>query len=213
MGRFRVAVKNRRTPGCAAMGEHAEATPPHGQPTVDHGLGHARAVAGPHTARPLTAFSLVALGSVMLICGLWSAAFTETLDKAPGTQRNGMHSCPLGMFVSGVHVGKNQLLCTPGYATGGPEIVDGDNEKPTQCNGMHCCPQQTAVTGIHVGKNWLACAPFDPTKVEYGKLGWAPRVDKGETQRQGMHACPDARPLLGIHVGKNHFTCIGPGRE
>jgi hypothetical protein len=135
-----------------------------------------------------------------------SGRAAEILDQ--GTQRNGMHSCPVGMFVTGVHVERNKLLCADGYGNYSQETID----RNTQSQGMHACPRGLAVTGIHAGKNLLACAPFDESRVEFGKAGWAPMVDK-TTRRQGMHACPHTRPVLGIQVKKNLLLCIGPGQE
>jgi hypothetical protein len=94
-----------------------------------------------------------------LALGLFFVAFTLTHDVAKaneisdkGTQSNGMHSCPLGRFVTGVHVDRNQLLCADGYGnyTAGLEIVDGDDEPPTRRDNMHSCPDGRAVTSIHV---------------------------------------------------------------
>ena len=95
----------------------------------------------------------------------------EIVDR--NTQRHGMHCCPLGMFVTGVHVGENELLCEGGF--GGyseiDEIVDTGTQfyeeypplyeeyPPKNRTGMrigrsmHTCPRGWAMTGIHVGKN------------------------------------------------------------
>lgn len=151
-------------------------------------------------------FSLISF--FLAACNLVQAG--EILDR--GTVRNGMHSCPWGMFVTGVHIANNELLCADGYGDYSQEIVDGDDERPTVCNSMHCCPEGMAVTGIHARKNLLSCARFDPNRVGFGKAGWMARVDY-DTQRQGMHACPERRPVLGIHEGENLLTCIGPGFE
>ena len=135
-----------------------------------------------------------------------SGRAAEILDQ--GTQRYGMHSCPVGMFVTGIHGQRNQLLCADGYGNHSQETID----RNTHSQGMHACPRGLAMTGIHAGKNLFACARVDESRVEFGKAGWAPRVDQS-IRRQGMHACPDTRPVLGMQVQKNLLLCIGPGQE
>jgi hypothetical protein len=135
------------------------------------------------------------------------------------------------MFVTGVHVGENKLLCTSGYGSYSEidEIVDVRTQSMIEYPGvtwlgyvgslavpasMHTCPKGRAVTGIHVANNLLACAPFEKACVDFEKYPWIPRLDpegnRIRTEREGMHACPHKRPLLGIHVGANVFLCIGP---
>jgi len=160
-------------------------------------------------------------------CGAGSVV--EFVDL--NTQRKGMHSCPLGMFVTGVHVAENKLLCASGYGSYSEidEIVDVRTQSlveypavkgfvssgtlPIPIN-MHTCPKGRAVTGIHVANNLLACAPFEEACVGFGKYPWIPKLDPEGgrilTEREGMHACPHKRPLLGIHVGSNVLLCIGP---
>jgi hypothetical protein len=151
----------------------------------------------------------LALGLFFVVLAFASGVANPDDILDTGTARNSMHSCPLGRFVTGVHIIKNQLLCEDSYGNYSPaqEIVDGDDEPPTERDGMHSCPDGMAVTGIHVQKNLLACAPFDPSRVEFGKAGWMPMVDL-KTQRRGMHACPNSRPVLGIHEGKDLLRCI-----
>jgi hypothetical protein len=151
-------------------------------------------------------FRKCALFSLLMLCGVSVClAQTETEDPSnsskASTQRNHMHSCPLGSFVSGVQVARNLLLCTTAPLETSSEIVDSG----TQSHGMHACPEGYVMTGIQVSKNQLACtqlnAPLIPRFVDVG----GPH-DLG-TQRQGMHACPVGKPLSGIHVAKNLNLC------
>src|SRR5262245_26096606 len=64
----------------------------------------------------------------------------QTIDTH--TQRHDMHSCPLGQFVTGVHVNNNLLLCSSDFGDypASEEIVD----RNTQEQGMHACPEGMA---------------------------------------------------------------------
>ena len=113
---------------------------------------------------------------VLVFCWGTVCRAQGTIDT--GTQRNGMHSCPVGQFVLGVHVAKNLLICATIPDNFGAEIVD----KNTQEQGMHACPFGMAMTGLHANKNLLACAPLtNPPRSQF--------VDS-TTQSMGMHACP-----------------------
>jgi hypothetical protein len=119
----------------------------------------------------------------------------EIVDR--GTARQGMHACPVGMYMTGIHVGNNWLLCesiSPGYA----ESEEHPDTTTVDFN-MHVCPSGTAMTGIHVGNNLLLCAPLrDGSSLRY--------VDTS-TSRQNMHACPPSMAMTGIHVGNNQLLC------
>jgi hypothetical protein len=126
---------------------------------------------------------------------LWHASGSEFQDT--GTQRNGMHSCPVGAFVVGAHVNQNRFLCSTefgGYSEGQERVDMGE----TQVQGMHACPEGMAMTGLHASKNWLACAPLEQALPRFVDLG---------THRAQMHACPPGSPMSGIHVSKNLLLC------
>jgi hypothetical protein len=87
---------------------------------------------------------LWALGYFLAIFS--SQAFAiEFVDgqSGPPTQRNGMHSCPPGFAVTGVHVGNNWLLCEGDWSVqlvappvglaneAGDSGVRTDNQTPT----------------------------------------------------------------------------------
>ena len=72
-------------------------------------------------------FRRCALFSLLMLCGApVCLAQTETEDHS--TQRNHMHSCPLGSFVSGVQVARNLLLCTTAPLDTSSEIVDSGTQ-------------------------------------------------------------------------------------
>jgi hypothetical protein len=155
-----------------------------------------------HRSRFLVLFSL-ACALLYLTVGHVAAATMSTAAQAStgefidtGTQRNGMHTCPLNTFMVGNHVDKNLLLCTDAFgAWQGAEFVDSG----TQYQGMHACPEGTAMTGIHVDKNRFSCAAVAPPATL--------RLVDDSTQRDGMHACPQGLPMSGAHVGKNLLLC------
>lgn len=131
--------------------------------------------------------------------GSLTASFEDRCDGGSHiTQRQGMHACPVGMYMTGAHLSSNHFLCKsfPGrtYQTF-EEIIDTG---ATQQLGMHTCPRGFALTGLHAGKNHFLCAPF-------ANQG-ASSVDTG-TQRQGMHACPVGKVQTGLHAGNNWLAC------
>lgn len=142
-----------------------------------------------HYTKRIISFILFALVAV-------SSVKAEIVDN--GTARQGMHACPLGMYMTGLHVNNNLLLCESlgqGY-NAAEERVD----KTTSDFGMHACPQGFAMTGIHVNQNLLLCAPLrDESSLRF--------VDALPTARQEMHACPRWLAMVGVHVGNNHFLC------
>jgi hypothetical protein len=118
-----------------------------------------------------------------------------TIDLS--TQRNGMHSCPVGQFVMGAQVANNQLICAPQPGTFADEIVDTAHQE----QGMHACPSGMGLTGLNAAKNLLACAPM--------AIPQGSRFVDSTTQQSGMHACPGASPVAGIQVEKNLLLCAG----
>jgi hypothetical protein len=151
-------------------------------------------------------YLLIAISVITLLHSAVSRVSAEQIQMAAqatsgefvdlGTQRNGMHTCPVDTFMVGNHVGKNLLLCSSAFGGyQGAEFVDSS----TQFQGMHACPEGTAMTGIHVDKNRFSCAPIAPPAML--------RLVDNSTQRDGMHACPAGVPMSGIHVGKNLLLC------
>jgi hypothetical protein len=151
-------------------------------------------------------YLLIAISVITLLHSAVSRVSAEQIQMAAqatsgefvdiGTQRNGMHTCPVDTFMVGNHVGKNLLLCSSAFGGyQGAEFVDSS----TQFQGMHACPEGTAMTGIHVDKNRFSCAPIAPPAML--------RLVDNSTQRDGMHACPAGLPMSGTHVGKNLLLC------
>src|SRR5271165_2898633 len=129
---------------------------------------------------------------------VFSGAFAsaqEVVDYT--TARQGMHACPVGLYMTGIHVGNNIFLCNQigrGYQIS-EEIVDTS----TVDFGMHACPSGKVMTGFHESENRLLCAPTPETMASARILDQPP----GQTVRQNMHACPINLPMSGIHVGNN----------
>lgn len=74
-----------------------------------------------------------------------------------------MHICPPGSFVTGVHEGNNQFLCSTlagGQAVSGHRFLDPPEPRignVTQRQGMHACPFGSVLVGAHFGLNIFAC--------------------------------------------------------
>ncbi len=148
------------------------------------------------------------------LTGLWVASDIDGLASLPAqtidyaTQRNGMHSCPVGTFVVGVHLARNELLCSSSF--GSYQSSDEVTDNSTQMTGwhpdgeatMHGCPAGMAVTGVY-GGDLLNCAPLSRSPSLF--------VDM-KTQIMGMHACPEGTVLTGLHAARNWLLC-GTFRE
>jgi hypothetical protein len=150
---------------------------------------------------------------------LGAAASTATEfvdgDNEPVTVINGMHACPPGFLVTGVHVDSNLLLCT-GYFGNFLDFpvradfgISSTNQFPFDGTTMHFCESAGIVAGVHVAGNGFNCQTLDSVAVGLnGPLG-APTLDRGNspTVRAGMHACPIGSVLVGAHFDTNTFLC------
>lgn len=89
--------------------------------------------------------------------GLPLAYASEVVDGrgGPPTQRNGMHACPPGMGITGLHAANNWLSCAP--ILGGISSEQLDGPPPTQRENMHACPPGRVLTGVHLGNNQFIC--------------------------------------------------------
>ena len=145
------------------------------------------------------------------------ASATEFIDgdDEPVTVINGMHACPPGFLVTGVHVGRNLLLCTGYFGDFLDFPVQADfgitatNQFPFDGTTMHWCEPGGMVAGVHVAANGFNCQTLDRVAVGInGPLG-APTLDRGNapTVRAGMHACPIGSVLVGAHFATNTFLC------
>jgi hypothetical protein len=92
------------------------------------------------------------LGFEVVAGGLNLAEFAslpaEFVDAA--TLRQGMHACPIGSFITGVHIDRNLLLCDR-FSTGYTEQQEFVDTSTVQFD-MHTCPTGYAMTGV--------CVPF-----------------------------------------------------
>ncbi len=129
------------------------------------------------------------------------------------TQYRQMHICADAAFMEGVHVGRNEFVCTSHTLFSYTDLRDirisGYDMSRTQftfSNGkqIHICPRGEAMRGLHVSNNWLACAPTTLINSTY-ELGNI-FVDYN-TQRDGRHVCDKGGIMIGIHVNDNILVC------
>jgi ferredoxin len=114
------------------------------------------------------------------------------------TIRQGMHSCPVGAFIVGIHVDGKKLLCS--------NSISSYSEQDERVNydiirqGMHACPKGSAMTGVHVDRRLLSCAPVPQA--------FNAEIVDHYTIRNGMHACPEDTVAAGIHVDDRKLLCM-----
>jgi hypothetical protein len=136
----------------------------------------------------------VHVGDNKLLCdgrfGTYTAS-QEIVDH--NTQFQGMHACPDGMAMTGLHVANNLLACAPAS-----QAIERFVDTGTIRSGMHACPEGAPVFAIHTGRNLLVC----------GTQGWRPgeSIDAG-TPRHGMHSCQEGQYVVGLHIGDNLLLC------
>jgi hypothetical protein len=170
--------------------------------------------------------------SVVITAALTLPACTQpTLDRTAaseealadyGTQRNGMHACPLGQLMRGAHVGNNVFDCVGGPFAFGvrDEFVQGEVPRTSDVNpynehgspyeaynykayGMLACPFGYAMSGYNAGANKATCAP----------LGRGPTAVYDYTTQynydgsHSMHACGSG-VMAGIELDYNYFLCV-----
>src|SRR5262249_9183781 len=144
---------------------------------------------------PMRARKLIYVCELLaLLCNVSVCLAQATVDT--GTQRNRMHSCPVGQFVLAVQAARDELLCGPLPGNFAAEVVVG---RDIQEQGMPACPPGMAVTGGQAHLQQLACAPLTnppPTR----------SVDS-TTQNMGMHACPEGTAVAGLDAGRNFLLC------
>ncbi len=145
-------------------------------------------------------FSLLLFFSISPVLLLSSSAYAAEFIDGPKnrTIRQGMHSCPVGTFVTGIHVDGKMLLCS--------DSIGSYSERDERVNyhnirqGMHACPEGSAMTGVHVDRRLLSCAPVPK---EFN----AEIVDH-YTIRNKMHSCPERTVAAGIHVDDRKLLCL-----
>lgn len=118
--------------------------------------------------------TLSSSGKIMHICGVGlmtglhvkhnDLLCTGVSREYPGlddfsTSRHGMHACPLGTAMMGIHVKDNVLKCsipTHGTLELGTEHVDSSTER----SNMKACPSGYVMTGVHVKHNDVLCTEY-----------------------------------------------------
>jgi len=140
--------------------------------------------------RILASFS-VALS--LLLPGVAHA--TEIIDY--GTMRNNMRSCPVNMFVTGVDLDGNRLLCDNSFGPYTPaatfEMVDGTNMSGTRKS----CATNFGVTGVSPVRNQVSCAHRGLMEV----------FNHNTTTRMGMKACPTGTVVVAVGLDDNTLRC------
>lgn len=161
-----------------------------------------------------TFLSILATAALLIFVGEPPATAFERVDgdDEPVTVRNGMHTCPRGYFVTGVHVANNDLLCNGyfGY-TMNPEVVRSFRLIVGNRNFVRCGANEF-VTGVHVGNQTLSCSSFaGSAHGDYNPTLGAMFIDEppGQTVRANMHACPAGSVLVGADWNRNSFLCAG----
>ncbi len=138
------------------------------------------------------------LGSANPSDGPLTDTFADRCDGgAYRTIRNGMQACPVGMYMTGIHIENGYALCKsfPGETyTASQEVINGS----TVMFGMRNCPAGRAMTGVHIDSSRVMCAPFS---------GSAPRQVESQLIRQDMRACPVGLAMTGIHADDDKLTC------
>jgi hypothetical protein len=94
--------------------------------------------------------------------------FVETrADVDPITARQEMHACPWGMYLRGINLQQNLLLCSYDSRRGTPNEWQGEQANTIDIPGsagfdMHICPEPagsiTYLTGIRADQNRFLCA-------------------------------------------------------
>ena len=124
-----------------------------------------------------------------------AAAGTEIIDY--GTVRNGMRSCPVNMFVTGVDLDGNRLLCDDSFGRYTPaasfEVVDGS----TMAGPQKSCPRHYGVTGVSPVTNRVSCAHRGLMEVAVHNT----------TTRLGMRACPRGSVVVAVGLADNTLRC------
>lgn len=147
------------------------------------------------------------VATTIILFGHLSAADvrSQTIDR--NTQRNGMHSCPPGQFVVGVHVRDNLLLCSTEYGSYRSQdervYPIRDDVERNLVQGMHACAGG-AMTGLHVQDNKIACAPV-PLTIR-GIRRYVDADNNARVDNIRIHTCPSG-PVSGIHVSRNLLLC------
>jgi hypothetical protein len=136
---------------------------------------------------------------------------------------NGMHCCPNGKAMSGLHIGENTLECRA--LTGATDVCfiqDLDN-RFFQVEGqwVPSCPGGTYMKGYNANGNLATCCNF-PTS-NYPTSRFLDGHGEGPTQESRpflhrnffggcyagtLHSCPGPAVMQGLNAGQNKFHCV-----
>ena len=137
-----------------------------------------------------------------------SALLYQVLD-GPGqayyTVCNGMHCCPAGFAMAGIHVGNNLFSCRSAFAD--PSQVASREgcyvDTSTQRSGIHACATNYYMKGVDVSSNRFTCC-----NDRYRTVRGSDHVDRAEAG-EDMHRCDwwAQEAMTGLHVGRNELLC------
>jgi hypothetical protein len=135
------------------------------------------------------------LAALLVIATSRTASGTEIVDS--GTMRNSMRSCPANMFIVGVDLDGNRLLCSDMFGPYTPTAVFETVDGSAVASGTKSCPTGYGVTGLSPVRNRVSCA-------HRGKMETF--IDQ-TTVRSGMRACPVGTVVTGIGFTDNRLLC------
>jgi hypothetical protein len=127
-----------------------------------------------------------------------------------GTQEQGMHACPVGFAIAGVHLENNLFLCRRVVHYGDENYVMTifDAGPGTQRADMHACPDGTYMRGLRADQNNLLCS-YASRRGQ--PQDWLTEFEDMSSQDYGMHTCPvtsgNISFLTGIRADQNRFLC------
>ena len=134
---------------------------------------------------------------VLMFCMLVPTKVSATEIVDYGTMRNNIRSCPVNMFVTGVDLDGNRLLCDNSFGPYIPsatfEIVDRTNMAGTRKS----CATGFGVTGVSPVRNAVSCA----------HRGLMDSFVHNTTTRLGMRACPSGTVVVAVGLEDNTLRC------
>jgi hypothetical protein len=190
------------------------ATPGSSYTSAQEWIDYGSQLQGMHACPTNSAITGVHVGANLLACapaydGWPNSRFVDAFgdDSAEAGGPGGgnlMHACPQrppgvdqSRFpASGLHVGRNLLLCGAGSFGMAGTFVDASTFR----NGIHSCPNAAFMTGVHVGRDLLLCNTAFPNQGgEY--------LDYGTVVYGSTHGCLPGFAMTGVDVGRNVFGC------
>jgi hypothetical protein len=145
----------------------------------------------------------VNVGSNLLACAPYGGGDQSVnawrVDQVSDSQ---VRACPLAytggpyMPMSGLHLGRNLLLCGAGPFNTRGEFIDA----ATMRNGIRSCPGGAFLTGEHQDRDLLMCSSaFANQGLEY--------LDYSTVVGGNSHGCLAGYEMTGLSVSRNVFGC------